>query len=107
MMGTALMMLAGSGSDRLRKIQAALLMFLTLVTAYDLTMTSRQLWAERSAWRAAATQNAAEAAVHKERFDTLHKRSEMTGKIKIILLLGLLAVATQADIKKDSQNVPK
>ena len=97
LMGLALTLTAGAGSQRLRRLQALFLMLVTLLAGFDLTMTSRQVWAERAAWRAAATQSATEAATHKARFDALHRRSEATGKIKVLLLLALLAVSSQAD----------
>lgn len=108
LMGVALTLTAGAGSQRLRRIQALLLMLTTLLAGFDLTMTNRQVWTERAAWRAAATQSATQAATHKARFDQLHKRSETTGKIKVFLLLALLAVSSQADFiatrKDDKKN---
>lgn len=97
LMGVGLTLTAGAGSPRLRRIQALLLMLVTILTGFDMTMTNRQVWQERAAWRAAATQSTTEAATHKARFDVLHKRSEATGKAKVFLLLALLAVSSQAD----------
>ncbi len=104
LMGIGTALTTGTGAIILRRIQIGLLMVITLLTAYNLTVTSPAVWRERTAWREATAQDIQIASQHKIRFDQLHKQSELIGKATLFLLLALLAVASQADVGKKTLN---